>query len=403
VPAADADGVVDIAGDGAGITEIGACPDPSNPDDYGCVNYGVGNTVWHDGSVDDDFYVSAGGGAGTIDRLTRYGPTAAPDDYEMRFTAEGGLAVYGFTDFQITNVPFEIWNVGNPDVPEDDVRMIPFLNPNGTQTTNWEDSFTGVDTWAESPCAGGCPITDWVYWMMPDRPNGYDLFEAAAEAFGGPGAIYDTTGTVDGDTQVDFNPVTGASCANQSVYADWCFRIEQLPPDSPDLALEFVYPIGRFVVADLAQDGTTPPVGTVIRVPYVPEAPVISGDVIVFNTSEVAFVTDDQATAEAALEMIGAVPNPYMGASEYETVNTDRIVRFVNIPDLATIRIYTVAGALVKTFQDVTGPSVDWDLTTSNNLPVASGMYLVHVDVPDVGERVLKLGIINRRNRVGAF
>jgi hypothetical protein len=101
--------------------------------------------------------------------------------------------------------------------------------------------------------------------MMPDRPDGYDRFEQAALDFGGPGALYDTTGTLDGDTQVDLNPQWGGPCANQSAYVDWCYRLDYLEANSPDLALEFVYPVGRLVLADLAGDGTTPPAGTVIR------------------------------------------------------------------------------------------------------------------------------------------
>ena len=30
-------------------------------------------------------------------------------------------------------------------------------------------------------------------------------------------------------------------------------------------------------------------------------------------------------------------------------------------------------------------------------LPVASGMYLIHVDVPNVGEKVIKFGVVKKR------
>ncbi|MEN9441702.1 MAG: hypothetical protein RLZ33_1779, partial [Bacteroidota bacterium] len=32
----------------------------------------------------------------------------------------------------------------------------------------------------------------------------------------------------------------------------------------------------------------------------------------------------------------------------------------------------------------------DWNLTNNQNIPVASGVYLIHVDVPGVGERIIK-------------
>ena len=34
--------------------------------------------------------------------------------------------------------------------------------------------------------------------------------------------------------------------------------------------------------------------------------------------------------------------------------------------------------------------SLDWDLTNFKSIPVAGGVYLIHVDVPGIGERVLK-------------
>jgi hypothetical protein len=46
---------------------------------------------------------------------------------------------------------------------------------------------------------------------------------------------------------------------------------------------------------------------------------------------------------------------------------------------------------LVKTFnKDSEVTSQDWDLTNWKNIPVAGGLYLIHVEIPDVGERVLK-------------
>jgi hypothetical protein len=33
---------------------------------------------------------------------------------------------------------------------------------------------------------------------------------------------------------------------------------------------------------------------------------------------------------------------------------------------------------------------VDWDIKNDKGIPIASGMYLVHVSIPGVGETVLK-------------
>ena len=34
--------------------------------------------------------------------------------------------------------------------------------------------------------------------------------------------------------------------------------------------------------------------------------------------------------------------------------------------------------------------SVDWDLKNARGIPVASGVYLIHVVAPNIGERTLK-------------
>jgi hypothetical protein len=34
--------------------------------------------------------------------------------------------------------------------------------------------------------------------------------------------------------------------------------------------------------------------------------------------------------------------------------------------------------------------SLDWDLKNQKNIPIASGTYIIHVNVPNVGEKILK-------------
>jgi hypothetical protein len=66
-------------------------------------------------------------------------------------------------------------------------------------------------------------------------------------------------------------------------------------------------------------------------------------------------------------------------------------VKITNLPERCTVRIYTVNGKLVRTFEkDSPITSQDWDLTNFKAIPIASGIYLIHITVPDVGEKVLK-------------
>ena len=110
-----------------------------------------------------------------------------------------------------------------------------------------------------------------------------------------------------------------------------------------------------------------------------------------FNTGERAVIVDDQATAETACDLISVVPNPYYGFSGYETSRLDNRVKFVNLPERCTISIYNVSGTLVRRFKKDNGLTfLDWDLRNTTNVPVASGVYICHIDVPGVCERVVK-------------
>lgn len=89
---------------------------------------------------------------------------------------------------------------------------------------------------------------------------------------------------------------------------------------------------------------------------------------------------------------IHVVPNPYYAYSEYETTRIENTVRIINLPEKAIIKIYTIDGGLIRTINknDAKTNYVDWDIKNSKNIPIASGMYLVHVELPGIGETVLK-------------
>jgi len=95
------------------------------------------------------------------------------------------------------------------------------------------------------------------------------------------------------------------------------------------------------------------------------------------------------------LKKINVVPNPYYGFSS-EDINSDGYrVRFTFLPEKCTIKIFTVAGTLVRKLEkdDQTTPFLDWDLLNFGGMAVASGVYVYHVDVPEIGEKVGKLAV----------
>lgn len=94
----------------------------------------------------------------------------------------------------------------------------------------------------------------------------------------------------------------------------------------------------------------------------------------------------------ALLDRIHVVPNPYYGYAGYEQNRLDSRVRIINLPKRATISIYSVDGALIKRLEK-DNPNVsyiDWDIRNVKGLPIASGLYLIHVDAQGVGETVIK-------------
>jgi hypothetical protein len=128
--------------------------------------------------------------------------------------------------------------------------------------------------------------------------------------------------------------------------------------------------------------------------------PLYQGDAISFITHASSV---DDAAANENLDKIGVVPNPYIGAAKWErksiysTGRAERKIDFINLPSVCTIRIYTVAGALVKTITKDSSPtdgSVSWNLVSDDGMDVAYGLYVYHVDAPGIGEHIGKFAVI---------
>lgn len=99
--------------------------------------------------------------------------------------------------------------------------------------------------------------------------------------------------------------------------------------------------------------------------------------------------SDTQLTS--VLDIINVVPNPYYAYSQYERSRLDSRVKITNLPEVCTVKIYSVNGKLIRTFKkDSPITSLDWDLNNRKGIPIAGGVYLIHVDVPDVGETIVK-------------
>ena len=142
-----------------------------------------------------------------------------------------------------------------------------------------------------------------------------------------------------------------------------------------------------------------PTAGDVYRL--VVRTPFGAGDVFEFTTTA-ARVDPTRAQQDFEEQEPYVVPNPYVAAASFEPERFatagrgPRRIEFRAIPAGATVRIYTVTGDLVQTLQHdglATG-MVPWDLRSKDNLEVAPGLYIFHVDAPEVGESTGRFAII---------
>jgi len=121
-----------------------------------------------------------------------------------------------------------------------------------------------------------------------------------------------------------------------------------------------------------------------------------------FEFSTVAANTDSELLAQE-LNDIYVVPNPYVATNELEPRNPvsrsergDRRLYFANVPAEATIRIYSLAGELVDTinhYSTLDDGKAFWDLRTKDNMNIAYGLYIYHVDSAE-GSFIGKFAVI---------
>jgi hypothetical protein len=109
--------------------------------------------------------------------------------------------------------------------------------------------------------------------------------------------------------------------------------------------------------------------------------------------------TYSSSLAADDVEKINVFPNPYYGVNPQEINKYERFVTINHLPDVATIRIFNLAGQLVRTIEKTTpGQFQRWDLATDSGLPVASGLYIIYVDMPELGRtKILKAAVIQEQ------
>jgi len=129
--------------------------------------------------------------------------------------------------------------------------------------------------------------------------------------------------------------------------------------------------------------------------------PFLSSDIFRFTAKAAAI---DKKQAKNDLDKIKVVPNPYRAAAKWEPPNIynsgrgGRSIHFIHLPQTCTIRIFTVNGELVDTIEHDSaingGSTAYWDLLTKDNLSIAYGIYIYHIEAKGIGEKTGKFAVI---------
>lgn len=281
-------------------------------------------------------------------------PTTNPPDYvdiEFRFGAGGSLTQKAYQYFRqgspneyryqgYRDVPFQVWDVSDPANPRQ-------LN------CGWRDQ----------------------------NQNGlYDVGAGSANTE----IIFVAKSTYDGNTPTTYGTTVG-SFANNIPRGDFMYLAEWIS----------------------ATGLTSNITATTIHVS--PNYVNSSADVFEFDAP--AAPTFSQSAAKSDVSQINVFPNPYYGFNRAETSRQSRFVMFNHLPARAEIRIFNLAGALVAAYDETAAPPRQrngqyqpWDLKNQNGLPVASGIYIVHINMPDLGTtKVLKLIVVQEQQFLDNF
>jgi hypothetical protein len=317
-----------------------------------------------------------------VSRVTQAGarwPLLIPYDFEIRFTAAGGKALipdaFTGTGNYLIDVPFELWNVGisTPTNAADDYRLFPnildIMNDHTFNLTTKPGTDT-VDNGGGGPThsiSGGNndPFTDWIYWALPKDKSpgqaGYNAIVAQVTADIAAGS----------DPWLSAASTDGLEVLRRMVIVGWNMGAVATGPGSYSLRM--------------------PEVGTTLRI--VTTKPNSTADSFTITAAP----ADQSSTlAQADADRVNVYPNPYIGFNPAEVNKYERFVTFTHLPNTATLRIFNLAGVPVRTLQKSDASQFfTWDLRNESGFPVGAGMYIVYIDMPEVGKtKTLKLGII---------
>jgi hypothetical protein len=279
------------------------------------------------------------------------------DTEETRFITNPAITVIDVPKF-----PADI----GPDALKRKIRADWEVRWNNT-STNTDGSWTDADTLSTLQGNFAAPFN--VYYIEEKAPNYY--FEEEATL-----VIYEP------------NPST-----QRNGQWDWGEVIILQPQGAMDASTSYQI---TFKLDTSFTDLILPQNGDIYKL--VTTKPFERGDAYVFETKKAEFKAENLTNE---LNNIYVVPNPYVAYSISENPGRTQIKRgerelqFRNLPPRCTIRIYTLTGELVDTIEkDDNGSIAYWNLLSSEGMRISYGVYIFHVDVPGVGEKIGRFGVI---------
>jgi len=144
----------------------------------------------------------------------------------------------------------------------------------------------------------------------------------------------------------------------------------------------------------LAIEATYPQSGDVYQVDW--KRPFFETDTIRFSINSDNQINTD--SLKTGMDKIKVVPNPYVMTNMMETqvsnpyLNQRRRLMFTHIPANCSIKIFTISGILVDEIIVSNEPDngiIHWDMLTRENLEIAAGMYIYHIESEITGDAKL--------------
>jgi hypothetical protein len=311
-----------------------------------------GNNVWRSMSAHSDavpFYLNIYS-QGNWNRMTSDSLLSVPisDDFELRFTHRGGLFLWwDDAGNQWAQVPFEFWDVGYGTYRDttDDVRCITG-GYSGGQTAGVFD-FLNADWWGGSRAVA----SDVIAVRKPLNENGsYDAFARDVQS--------------------------GRFTMN------WWANSQEV--------------LAGLVICELDGSPALPETGTVIRF-ITTKGP---SEALTFWFTAPGRIENDLELARKDVEKINVFPNPVYAGVQIGPNGLVREVKINHLPRLATIRIFDLGGRQIrKLTKNDPSQFLMWDLRNAKGKPVASGLYVIYIDMPELRKtKTLKLMIVQSEN-----